>query len=147
MSLNRVVALSDYRGTPRLGSVVAFFSDKQHLANIRRASPQATETVVQDLDWDLPLDQLSRKRWRLSEMLGAGKLATGNTFTAIRPFVYLCLGERVLVAVNHTGFPKGTPHSPINPGGGSLTVLDCGEMPGGFGSHAFRVYSELAVGR
>ena len=38
----RVIALSDYRGTPRLRSAMeAFFSDKQFSANTRRAYSQA----------------------------------------------------------------------------------------------------------
>ena len=44
----RVVALADYRGTPRLGSAVeAFFSDKQLSANTRRAYSQALSAITE----------------------------------------------------------------------------------------------------
>ena len=46
---SRVVALADYRGTPRLRSAVeAFFSDKQLSANTRRAYRQALSAVAED---------------------------------------------------------------------------------------------------
>ena len=51
---SRVVALADYRGTPRLRSAVeAFFSDKQLSSNTRRAYRQALSAVVEDLGLDL----------------------------------------------------------------------------------------------
>ena len=60
----RLVALSDYRGTPRLGSAIeAFFSDKQLSTNTRRACSQALHTVVVDLGWERPWRGLGRFRW------------------------------------------------------------------------------------
>ena len=59
----RVVALADYRGTPRLRSAVeAFFSDKQLSSNTRRAYRQALSAVVEDLGLDLGVDQLDSRR-------------------------------------------------------------------------------------
>ena len=56
---SRVVALADYRGTPRLRSAMeAFFSDKQLSANTRRAYRQALSAVAEDLGVDLPVDQM-----------------------------------------------------------------------------------------
>ena len=51
---SRVVALADYRGTPRLRSAVeAYFADKQLSSNTRRAYRQALTAVVEDLGVDL----------------------------------------------------------------------------------------------
>ena len=92
----QVVALSDYRGTPRLGSAIeAFFSDKQLSTNTRRAYSQALKPLIGDLGWDLALDQLDphklldvfQERWM------AAKPSTWNTrITAIKSFVsYSCM--------------------------------------------------------
>ena len=52
----RVVALSDYRGTPRLRSAVeAFFSDKQLSANTRRGYSQALQAIAEELGGTSPL--------------------------------------------------------------------------------------------
>ena len=92
--INRVVALADYRGTPRLRSAVeAFFSDKQLSANTRRAYRKALSAVVEDLGLDLSVDQLDsrqvlevfQKRW------GSAQPATWNTrITALQSFVSYC---------------------------------------------------------
>ena len=59
----RVVALADYRGTPRLRSAVeAFFSDKQLSSNTRRAYRQALSAVAETLGWELPVDRLDSRR-------------------------------------------------------------------------------------
>ena len=91
---SRVVALADYRGTPRLRSAVeAFFSDKQLSSNTRRAYRQALSAVVQDLGWDVGVDQLDsrhilevfQQRW------GSAQPATWNTrITALQSFVSYC---------------------------------------------------------
>ncbi len=90
----RVVALSDYRGTPRLGSAVeAYFSDKQLSANTRRGYSQALSAITEELGWDLPLDQLdSRKLLDIFQKCwGEGKPSTWNTrFTAVQSFVSYC---------------------------------------------------------
>ena len=90
----RVVALSDYRGTPRLRSAVeAFFSDKQLSVNTRRTYAQALSAIAEELGWDLPFDQLDsrklldafQKRW------GSAQPATWNTrLTAAHSFVSYC---------------------------------------------------------
>ena len=91
---SRVVALDEYRGTPRLRSAIeAFFSDKQLSANTRRAYRQALSAVVEDLGMDLRLDQLDprhvlevfQQRW------GSTQPATWNTrITALQSFVSYC---------------------------------------------------------
>ena len=91
---SRVVALADYRGTPRLRSAVeAFFSDKQLSVNTRRAYRQALSAVVEDLGMDLGVDQLCprhvlevfQRRW------GSAQPATWNTrITALQSFVSYC---------------------------------------------------------
>ena len=96
---SRVVALSDYRGTPRLGAAVeAFFSAKQLSANTRRAYRQALSTVVEDLGMDLRVDQLDsrdvlqifQQRW------GSAQPATWNTrITAVQSFVSYCQRNQV----------------------------------------------------
>ncbi|MCQ3805324.1 MAG: tyrosine-type recombinase/integrase [Acidimicrobiia bacterium] len=90
----RVVALADYRGTPRLRSAVeAYFSDKQLSPNTRRAYSQALSAITEELGWDLPLDQLDSRRLLdvFQKCWGAGKPATWNTrFTAVRSFVSYC---------------------------------------------------------
>ena len=91
---SRVVALADYRGTPRLRSAVeAFFSDKQLLANTRRAYRQALSAVARDLGWDLPVDQLDARRLLdiFQRQWGSAQPATWNTrITAIQSFVSYC---------------------------------------------------------
>ena len=91
---NRVVALADYRGTPRLRSAVeAFFSDKQLSANTRRAYSQALSAVAETLGWDLPVDQLdSRKVLEVFQrQWGSAQPATWNTrITAIQSFISYC---------------------------------------------------------
>ena len=58
----RVVALADYRGTPRLRSAVeAFFSDTQLSANTHRGYRQALSAVVEGLGLDLRVDQLDSR--------------------------------------------------------------------------------------
>ena len=91
---SRVLAIADYRGTPRLRSAVeAFFSDKQLSANSRRAYRQALSAVVEDLGLDLRVDQLDsrdvlevfQQRW------GSAQPATWNTrITALQSFVSYC---------------------------------------------------------
>ena len=95
---SRVVALADYRGTPRLRSAVeAYFADKQLSSNTRRAYRQAVTAVVEDLGVDLPVDQLDsrdvldvfQKRW------GSAQPATWNTrITALQSFVSYCQRNR-----------------------------------------------------
>ena len=95
---SRVVALADYRGTPRLRSAVeAYFADKQLSSNTRRAYRQALTAVVEDLGVDLPVDQLDsrdvldvfQKRW------GSAQPATWNTrITALQSFVSYCQRNR-----------------------------------------------------
>ncbi len=71
----------------------AFFSDKHLSANTRRGYSQALETVVEELGWDLPLDQLDSRRLLdvFQKCWGAGKPATWNTrFTAVRSFFSYC---------------------------------------------------------
>ena len=87
---SRVVALADYRGTPRLRSAVeAFFSDKQLSSNTRRAYRQALSAVVEDLGVD-QLDsrdvlEVFQQRW------GSAQPATWNTrITALQSFVSYC---------------------------------------------------------
>ena len=90
----RVVALSDYRGTPRLRSAVeAFFSDKQLSSNTRRAYRQALSAVAESLGWDLPVDQLDPRRIleAFQKQWGSAKPATWNTrITALQSFVSYC---------------------------------------------------------
>ena len=90
----RVVALSDYRGTPRLRSAIeAFFSDKQLSANTRRSYSQALSTIVEELGWDLPLDQLDSRKLldAFQERWGSAEPATWNTrITAVKSFVSYC---------------------------------------------------------
>ena len=96
----RVVALSDYRGTPRLRSAVeAFFSDKQLSANTRRSYSQALSTIVEELGWDLPLDQLDSRKLldAFQERWGSAEPATWNTrITAVKSFVSYCRRNRWL---------------------------------------------------
>ena len=94
----RVVALADYRGTPRLRSAVeAFFSDKQLSANTCRAYRQALSAVVEDLGMDLGVDQLdSRKVLEVfQQRWGSTQPATWNTrITALQSFVSYCQRNR-----------------------------------------------------
>ena len=91
---SRVVALADYRGTPRLRSAVeAFFSDKQLSSNTRRAYRQALSAVAESLGWDLPVDQLDPRHVleAFQEQWGSAKSATWNTrITALQSFVSYC---------------------------------------------------------
>ena len=91
---SRVVALADYRGTPRLRSAVeAFFSDKQLSANTRRAYRQALSAVAESLGWELPVDQLDSRRLldAFQERWGSAQPATWNTrITALQSFVSYC---------------------------------------------------------
>ena len=95
---SRVVALSDYRGTPRLRSAVeAFFSDKQLSANTRRAYRQALSTVVEDLGMDLRVDQLDSRNLLnvFQERWGSAQPSTWNTrITALQSFVSYCHRNR-----------------------------------------------------
>ena len=61
---SRVVALADYRGTPRLRSAVeAYFADKQLSANTRRAYRQALSAVAENLGMGTsPVDQLDSRK-------------------------------------------------------------------------------------
>ena len=91
---SRVVALADYRGTPRLRSAVeAYFADKQLSANTRRAYRQALWAVVEDLGLDLSVDQLD-PRYVLDvfqQPWGSAQPATWNTrITALQSFVSYC---------------------------------------------------------
>ena len=95
---SRVVALADYRGTPRLRlAIEAFFSDKQLSANTRRAYRQALSAVVEDLGLDLLINQLDsrdvlevfQQRW------GSAQPATWNTrITALQSFVSYCQSNK-----------------------------------------------------
>ncbi len=91
---SRVVALADYRGTPRLRSAVeAFFSDKQLSANSRRAYRQALSVVAETLGWKLPVDQLDSRRLLdvFQQRWGSAQPATWNTrITAVQSFVSYC---------------------------------------------------------
>ena len=91
---SRVVALADYRGTPRLRSAVeAFFSDKQLSANTRRAYRQALSAVAESLGWELPVDQLDSRRLldAFQERWGSAQPATWNArITAIHSFISYC---------------------------------------------------------
>ena len=91
---SRVVALADYRGTPRLRSAVeAFFSDKQLSANTRRAYRQALSAVVEDLGLDLRVDQLDSRNLLnvFQERWESAQPATWNTrITALQSFVSYC---------------------------------------------------------
>ena len=91
---SRVVALDDYRGTPRLRSAVeAFFCDKQLSSNTRRAYRQALSTVAETLGWELPVDQLDSRRLleTFQEQWGSAQPATWNTrITALQSFVSYC---------------------------------------------------------
>ena len=95
---SRVVALSDYRGTPRLRSAVeAFFSDKQLSANTRRAYRQALSAVAEDLGLDLSVDQLDSREVLdvFSQRWGSAQPATWNTrITALQSFVSYCQRNR-----------------------------------------------------
>ncbi len=90
----RVVALSDYRGTPRLRSAVdAFFSDKQLSANTRRAYSQALQAIAKELGRDLPLDQLDSRKLlgAFQERWGSAQPSTWNTrITAVKSFLSYC---------------------------------------------------------
>ena len=90
----RVVALSDYRGTPRLRSAVAaFFSDKQLSANTRRAYAQALQAIAEELGRDLPLDQLDSRKLldAFQERWGSAQPSTWNTrITAVHSFISYC---------------------------------------------------------
>ena len=90
----RVVALADYRGTPRLRSAVeAFFSDKQLSSNTRRAYRQALSAVVEDLGLDLRVDQLDSRNLLnvFQERWESAQPATWNTrITALQSFVSYC---------------------------------------------------------
>ncbi len=85
-----MVALADYRVTPRLRSAVeAFFSDKQLSSNTRRAYRQALSAVVEDLG----LDQLDPRRLLdvFQQRWGSAQPATWNTrITALQSFVSYC---------------------------------------------------------
>ena len=91
---SRVVALADYRGTPRLRSAVeAFFSDKQLSSNTRRAYRQALSAVVEDLGLDLGVDRLDSRAVLevFSQRWGSAQPATWNTrITALQSFVSYC---------------------------------------------------------
>ena len=91
---SRVVALADYRGTPRLRSAVeAFFSDKQFSSNTRRAYRQALSAVVEDLGSDLGVDQLDSRRVLevFQQRWGSARPATWNTrITALQSFLSYC---------------------------------------------------------
>ena len=91
---SRVVALADYRGTPRLRAAVeAFFSDRQLSANTRRAYSQALHTVAEDMGWDLPVDQLDSRRLLgvFQQRWGSAQPATWNTrITAVYSFISYC---------------------------------------------------------
>ena len=95
---SRVVALADYRGTPRLRlAIEAFFSDKQLSSNTRRAYRQALSAVVEDLGMDLPVDQLDPRHVLkvFSQRWGATLPATWNTrITALQSFVSYCQRNR-----------------------------------------------------
>ena len=94
----RVVALADYRGTPRLRSAVeAFFADKQLSANTRRAYRQALSAVVEDLGLDLSVDQLDSRNLLnvFQERWGSAQPSTWNTrITALQSFVSYCQRNR-----------------------------------------------------
>ena len=90
----RVVALSDYRGTPRLGSAVdTFFSDKQLSANTRRAYSQALSAIADGLGRDLPVDQLDSRKLLdvFQQRWGSAQPSTWNTrITAVKSFFSFC---------------------------------------------------------
>ena len=90
----RVVALADYRGTPRLRSAVeAFFSDKQLSSNTRRAYRQALSAVVEDLGVGLRVDRLDSRAVLevFSQRWGLAQPATWNSrITAVQSFVSYC---------------------------------------------------------
>ena len=96
----RVVALADYRGTPRLRSAIeAFFSDKQLSANTRRAYSQALSAVAETVGWDLPVDQLDSRRLldAFQERWGSAQPTTWNTrITAVHSFISYCQRNRWL---------------------------------------------------
>ena len=74
----RVVALSDYRGTPRLRAAIeAFFSDKQLSANTRRTYSQALWAIADGLGGNSPVDQLD-SRMLLNVFQGALGIGAGN---------------------------------------------------------------------
>ena len=95
---SRVVAIADYRGTPRLQSAVeAFFSDKQLSANSRRGYRQGLSAVVEDLGLDLRVDQLDPRRLLdvFQQRWGLAQPATWNTrITALQSFVSYCQRNR-----------------------------------------------------
>ena len=95
---SRVVALADYRGTPRLRSAVAsFFSDKQLSSNTRRAYRQALSAVVEDLGLELRVDQLDSRNLLnvFQERWGSAQPSTWNTrITALQSFVSYCQRNR-----------------------------------------------------
>ena len=94
----RVVALADYRGTPRLRSAVeAFFSDKQLSSNTRRAYRQALSAVAETLGWELPVDRLDSRRLleAFQKQWGSAQPATWNSrITALQSFVSYCQRNR-----------------------------------------------------
>ena len=90
----RVVAIADYRGTPRLRSAIeAFFSDKQLSTNTRRAYEQALQAIAEELGRDLPLDQLDSRKLldAFQERWGSAQPSTWNTrITAVHSFISYC---------------------------------------------------------
>ena len=95
---SQVVAIADYRGTPRLRSAVeAFFADKQLSSNTRRAYRQALSAMVEDLGLDLSVDQLDSRHVLevFSQRWGSAQPATWNTrITALQSFVSYCQRNR-----------------------------------------------------
>ena len=91
---SRVVALADYRGTPRLRSAIeAYFTDKQLSANTRRGYSQALWAIAEELGWDLPLDDLDPRRMLdvFQERWGSAQPSTWNTrITAVKSFLSYC---------------------------------------------------------
>ena len=89
-----MVALSDYRGTPRLRAAIeAFFNDKQLSANTRRAYSQALQLLIDDLGRDLALDDLDPRRMLdvFQKRWGSAQPATWNTrITAVKSFGSYC---------------------------------------------------------
>ena len=90
----RVVALSDYRGTPRLRAAIeAFFSDKQLSANTRRTYSQALWAIADGLGGNSPVDQLDSRMLLnvFQERWGSAQATTWNTrITAVKSFISYC---------------------------------------------------------
>ena len=90
----RVVAMADYRGRPRLRSAIeAFFSDKQLSTNTRRTYEQTLQAIAEELEWDLPLDQLDSRKLldAFQERWGSAQPSTWNTrITAVKSFISYC---------------------------------------------------------